>query len=566
MKAYFAYIRVSTPKQGKGVSLEEQQTAISAHAARRGIQVVEWFEEKDTAAKTGRAVFSKMLARLERGDAEGVIIHKIDRSARNLWDWANLSKLFDRGIDVQFAHDSVDLNSRGGRLSADIMAIVAADYIRNLREEVKKGFYGRLKQGIYPLPAPIGYLDRGRGNPKAVDPERAPFVQLAFTRYATGTVGLKELRKELKDRGLRTRLGKSLPLSSLSVMLNNPFYIGLIRIRTTNQTFDGKHEPLVSKATFDRVQEILRGKAVARVLKHDLLFRRMVRCERCNLNLTGERQKGHVYYRCHDCKGTSVRQEMLDGVVQEYLKLLVGDIREIGEVRDMVEKERLTAEGQIDDLKGAISALIAKNEERESRLTDALIDQLIDKETFEARKLTLLHERKSLQARLANVSPKDLPARKALAYLELGNVAYSGYISADSFERRRILDRFTSNLSIRGKDVAIALHSPYREIAEWRKSLIGPPFYGTPRTRAKELLAIIDGVAWDARLDSVADALRELEEIVQRGAKPREEPARTSLKSLKSTRGSRPYSTRRHSTSRVARKAELPRDEEHGVA
>jgi DNA invertase Pin-like site-specific DNA recombinase len=148
MKSYFAYIRVSTPKQGKGVSLEEQQAAIKAHAERRGIEVVEWFEERETAAKAGRAVFSRMLARLESGEAEGVIIHKIDRSARNLWDWANLSKLFDRGIDVQFAHDSVDLSSRGGRLSADIMAIVAADYIRNLREEVKKGFYGRLKQGI----------------------------------------------------------------------------------------------------------------------------------------------------------------------------------------------------------------------------------------------------------------------------------------------------------------------------------------------------------------------------------------------------------------------------------
>lgn len=50
----------------------------------------------------------------------------------------------------------VDLHSRGGRLSADIQSVVAADYVRNLREEAKKGIYGRLKQGFYPMRAPIG--------------------------------------------------------------------------------------------------------------------------------------------------------------------------------------------------------------------------------------------------------------------------------------------------------------------------------------------------------------------------------------------------------------------------
>jgi DNA invertase Pin-like site-specific DNA recombinase len=260
MKQYFAYVRVSTPKQGKGVSLEEQQAAIKSYAERNGMEIIEWFEERETAAKTGRAVFSKMLARLERGEAQGVVIHKIDRSARNLWDWAQLSRLFDRGIDVQFAHDGVDLASRGGRLSADIMAIIAADYIRNLREEVKKGFYGRLRQGIYPLPAPIGYLDRGKGEPKAVDTERAPLVRHAFYRYGTGTVGLKMLRRELEEMGLRSNRGKPVSLTGLSIVLNNPFYAGLIHIRKTGETFEGKHEPLIGIELFKRVQDILRAR------------------------------------------------------------------------------------------------------------------------------------------------------------------------------------------------------------------------------------------------------------------------------------------------------------------
>ncbi|MCB1357960.1 MAG: recombinase family protein [Maritimibacter sp.] len=53
MKACFGYIRVSTQKQGAGVSLEAQKDAIEAFAARQDLQVTRWFEERQTAAKGG---------------------------------------------------------------------------------------------------------------------------------------------------------------------------------------------------------------------------------------------------------------------------------------------------------------------------------------------------------------------------------------------------------------------------------------------------------------------------------------------------------------------------------
>ena len=92
-----------------------------------------------------------MIAALRKGQADGLVIHKIDRSARNFGDWAKIGELADAGIDVHFATESLDFRSRGGRLSADIQAVIAADYIRNLREETIKGINGRLKQGLYPF-------------------------------------------------------------------------------------------------------------------------------------------------------------------------------------------------------------------------------------------------------------------------------------------------------------------------------------------------------------------------------------------------------------------------------
>src|SRR5437899_12637648 len=87
MKKFLGYTRVSTAKQGeRGVSLQEQHDAIAGYAERHGLEIASWFEERETAAKRGRAVFNHVLKLLGEEKAHGVIIHKIDRSARNLKD------------------------------------------------------------------------------------------------------------------------------------------------------------------------------------------------------------------------------------------------------------------------------------------------------------------------------------------------------------------------------------------------------------------------------------------------------------------------------------------------
>lgn len=506
MKKYFAYIRVSTAKQGEhGSSLQEQRSAIETYAARQGLSISAWFEERETAAKQGRYMFSRMLKQLDGGDADGLVIHKIDRSARNLRDWANLGELIDRGVDVHFAHDSVDLRSRGGRLSADIQAVVAADFIRNLRDEVRKGFYGRLKQGLYPLPAPIGYIDIGRGKPKALDPIRAQLVHQAFELYATGTIGLWDLRTEMQKRGLYTKGGKALSRATLSWMLNNPFYAGLIYIRRTKETFQGIHPPLVSKALFDRVQAILRGKLVVRSLKHEMVFRRLVRCAICRLHLSGERQKGRVYYRCHSrqCTGTSIRESELDECVQKQLGLLECGDQEVAAVREIVEASKVNAVEEAANARTSIELRIAKCNERLARLTDALIDGLLEKELFEARKSTVLHERRSLLDELALLSVSNLPSNRAFENFELGNAAHSSYKIGNLYEQRELLVRLTSNFEIRGKNPTITLKSPFQELANWRKSQNGAPHRAALRTRAIQMLDIFLAVDTESRKASV---------------------------------------------------------------
>ena len=381
MKSFFSYIRVSTQKQGQtGVSLQEQRSAIERYAERNNLQVIQWFEERETAAKRGRPIFTRMLRLLKQRKAAGIIIHKIDRGARNLRDWADLGELIDAGVEVHFATESLDLHTRGGRLSAD--------YIRNLREETKKGFYGRLKQGVYPLPAPIGYLDRGAGKPKEPDQATAPLVRQAFEMYSTGTHTLRTLREELRRRGLRNKNGQAVSMTGLSIMLNNPFYTGLIRIRKTNETFKGGHLPIISHRLFQQVQDVLSGKVQRRVQKHSYLFRRLLRCALCGYTLIAEKQKGHVYYRCDtmDCPITGIRHERVEDEISALFSRAQLSADEVNEIRTLIPvvlAERAASAGERLE---SLQLQLANLKVRMDRLVDAYVDQMIDKAIFEERK------------------------------------------------------------------------------------------------------------------------------------------------------------------------------------
>jgi site-specific DNA recombinase len=311
-QTYIAYIRVSTERQGnEGVSLIEQRRAITLYAERHTFTITAWYEERTTAAKRGRPVFKQVMQELARESGRvGLLMHKIDRGARNLRDWADIGDAIDCGIMVRFAHDEVDLHTRSGRLSADIQAVIAADYIRNLREEVRKGIQGRLRQGLYPFAAPRGYRNTGGGNAKVPDPVAACHVVAAFQRYATGAYSLRMLSAELAISGLQSVTGKPLGSNTLSQLLNNRFYVGQLVVK--GQTFAGVHQPLISEALFSRVQYVLKSRHHHRPRhRHVFRYRMCLRCTSCNRHLSGESQKGYVYYRCGRCPGVCVREDRI---------------------------------------------------------------------------------------------------------------------------------------------------------------------------------------------------------------------------------------------------------------
>lgn len=487
MNRFYAYTRVSTTKQGEtGVSLQEQRSAIERYAREKNLTISNWYEEQLTAAKRGRPVFSRMIRQLKLRQAAGVVIHKIDRSARNLRDWADIGELVDAGVQIHFSNEPLDLTSRGGRLSADIQAVIASDFIRNLREETKKGFYGRLKQGFYPMPAPLGYLNQGSGKVKVPDPAKAPLIRQCFELYATGCYTVVDLAEEIFRRGLRSKSGKRIGWHGISKILKRVFYTGAIVLEKNGESFIGGHKPLISAEMFRMVQDLLTGKSVkTRVLHHDYLFRQVFKCPTCGKTLIGERQKGAVYYRCHgkECPSGTIREDRIQDAVTCQLKrlelsseeslcfgLLLKDLR-----RDWVENhERAVA---------ATEMSLAKVMERESRLTDVYLDGAVDDQTYRERIAALRVERCDLENRLRELkcNPASLP-NAILEVLELAKSAYSTYLAANVDESKELLKVLCSNRTLDAKNPIFILDPAFERVANRVENSFGSPSASTSRT------------------------------------------------------------------------------------
>ena len=492
MTSVFGYVRVSTAKQGKGVSLTEQREAIEKHADRHGLTVTAWFEEKETAAKQGRPVFHEMLKQLRKGDAAGIIVHKIDRSSRNRHDWAVVGDLIDEG-KIHFANEGLDLSTRGGVLVADIQAAVAADYIRNLSEETKKGHRGRLKQGIYPFPAPIGYRNAGPGKPKEIDPVQGPLVQSAFKRYGTGEYSLAVLAELLYDEGLRTTGGKRVFKSKLATMLRNPFYVGILAVKGQPERYKGAHEPLVSKKLFDAVGELLDRKSVQGASKHQYLFRKLFTCGLCGRFMVAERQKGHVYYRCHNqaCSTKTIREEILAHRVEALLESIHLSRRRVASLARELDKRLHDACASSERLQADLRRKLGVVNARTERLTDGYLDGDIDSDLYRRTKGTLSQERIHLEQQLDRPDEQISAARASIQeILELARSPQQSYECGTDAEKREMLRIVSSNRAVTPGHVVVEPSKPFRIIQDAQRVLNGLNDQDTSRTG--QLRSIMD--------------------------------------------------------------------------
>ena len=274
-KRAVSYIRVSTREQAQrggseeGFSLPAQREANKRKAQSMGALVVKEFADRGESARSAnRPELQKMLAYLkEDGGIDYVIVHKLDRLARNRADDVEINRAFEEaGVRLVSTSENID-QTPGGMLLHGIMSSIAEFYSRNLANEVIKGMGEKARNGGTLGKAPLGYVNvRGRDEhgrevrTVELDQQRAPLLRLAFSEYATGNWTVSQLAKHLAGLGLDVPATPSKPArpitkGRLHTLLRHPYYKGVVQFQGVE--YVGKHEPLVDEETWQAVQAVL---------------------------------------------------------------------------------------------------------------------------------------------------------------------------------------------------------------------------------------------------------------------------------------------------------------------
>lgn len=323
---YIIYAQKSTEDEGYQVlSIESQLAELREFAAREKLEIVgPTFVETKTAKEPGRTKFAEMLSLIEKGKAEGILSWHPDRLARNSVDGGKIIHLIDKGIIKSLKFPTFWFEpTPQGLFMLSIAFGQSKYYVDNLSENVKRGMRQKIRNGIWPVWAPIGYLNNPKTRMIDVDLEKAPKIRKIFGLYATGEHNLTSLANWCKENNLKGNLGKEISTSNIQKILQNVFYLGLMKYK--GEIFEGKHKPLISKKLFDKVQEVLkeRGKP-QKIKKHNFAFLGLMKCT-CGASITAETQKGHIYYRCTKKKGVCqekhyLREENLIEQIKSFLQ------------------------------------------------------------------------------------------------------------------------------------------------------------------------------------------------------------------------------------------------------
>jgi len=407
-KKFFIYTRKSTDDKDRQVrSISDQLSELKELAIKESLEIIDVFVEKQTAKIPGRPVFNEMMERMEKGEAQGILAWHPDRLARNSVDGGKIIYLVDTGIikDLKFSTFWFDSTPQG-KFMLSIAFSQSKYYVDNLSENIKRGHRNKLKEGIWPRNAPMGYLNDSEKKIIIPDPERSPYITKAFEAYATGKYTLRQIRDMINKLGLRSGKGQELSISGMHEILRNPFFCGLMRYG--GEIHEGKHEPIITKKLFDQCQEVMMRKSKPKDTGFKTyLYRGFFRCGECGCFITTETQKGHNYLRCtkrkNPCAQKYVREEIITSQIKENIKKVS---LPLDWTKWMIEENRKDQSTEIQS-----SEIFSQSTKDEISLLDSKIEKLMTAYLENALSLEEYRDAKS-----AFVGSKQLLKEKLLSF------------------------------------------------------------------------------------------------------------------------------------------------------
>jgi site-specific DNA recombinase len=478
------YLRVSSREQLEGYSIPAQRSYLHRYCDEKKIHIVAEFAADESAKKSGRVAFQKMLTFLKaHPDVRNLVVEKTDRLFRN---WRDFVDLDDLGVITHYAKESsvVGPSSHSSmRFMQAIKVGQARCYVENLSEEVKKGLDEKCKtDGAWPAKAPLFYVNSRIPAGIEIDPATAALGRRLFEEAARGDKSLGALVRLAFDIGLRTRFGRRIGKSHITKILTNGLYCG--EFIWGGKTYHGKYEPLISRDLFKRVQRALTIRSKPKTGTFLFAFTGLITCATCHRMLSGDEKRKVIkstgetsrfmYYVCNGCRAY---------VPERFFTATVVDILKSLQIDDAVStwiEQQLAAWYDT-----AMATASVETSGRERRMTQlrtfqkgAYEDKLtgvITEDFYRERVAEWQVEIDALTVAMRAERPVIDRAnflRVARTPIELMQTAQTLYLTQSAEEKNELLKIVVSNLRVEKREpvtISATLRSPFDVLAKWPK-------------------------------------------------------------------------------------------------
>jgi DNA invertase Pin-like site-specific DNA recombinase len=333
---YFLYARKSSESEDRQVaSIPSQIEELKKVAQGLGLNVVREFTEEKSAKAPGRPIFSEMLDRIQKGEAQGILCWKLDRLARNPVDGGTINWMLQQSVLKHIQTYQRSYYPADNVLMMSLEFGMANQFIIDLSANTKRGMRSKAQNGWIPHKPPLGYLNNRYNVPDQLpiykDPARFGIMRRLWDTLLKTRCSVESLYQQAKGLGLTTTEGKTISFSKFHELFKNPFYYGDFRWGT--ELYPGKHEPMITRAEFDLAQEIISGISPRVQARHVFAFTGMIRCGSCGASITAEaktkNQKNgkthhYTYYHCTrkidpNCSEPPIRDSELETQILDLL-------------------------------------------------------------------------------------------------------------------------------------------------------------------------------------------------------------------------------------------------------
>jgi site-specific DNA recombinase len=252
------YERVSSEEQVEGYSLNAQDRAGRLYCVTHGWKIAHAYRDEGRSARTDdlskRPAFQQMLADAEAGLIDVVVVHKLDRFARNRRvAFEAFERLGKAHVGFVSLSEQIDYSSPSGQLMLTMLVGLSQFYSDNLSLETQKGKAERKAQGLYNGLVPFGLKKHADSGLPVPDPETYPGLLLAFQLASQGKSD-RDVADALNTAGYRTtgnRGRNPFTKDTVNRLLQNRFYLGLLPDGQGGWT-PGAHQPVLDEEIFNQ--------------------------------------------------------------------------------------------------------------------------------------------------------------------------------------------------------------------------------------------------------------------------------------------------------------------------